>query len=131
MITDDAPDSPQTVELSGTATVPYSIAPSGPTTATVAAGGNAEYGLEVTPVDGFIGTVQLQCLGAPRGASCTVMPTTLGLSSRHPNDDAVKVMVTTAGAGGTGPTPPGMYTLTVAANWGLLSQKVPLNLVVQ
>lgn len=134
LITDDAPDSPHAVTLTGTAVVPYSISASGATTATMAAGGTAQYAVQLTPVNGFIGSVQVECQGAPRGLSCSTSPNIVALSTRDPSDDAVQVKVTPTvpAAGATATTvPPGTYMLTVAATWGLLSEKTMLTLVVQ
>jgi hypothetical protein len=131
VITDDAPNSPQTVALSGSATMPYTAALAGATTATVPSGGSAEYTLTLSPSGAFIGSVQVACSGLPSGASCSPMPATVALSSRDVDDDMVKVTVMTAGVAGTKPTPPGTYMFYITANWGLLSVKLPVTLVVQ
>ena len=131
LITDDAPGSPQTVSLIATAIVPYSISASGATTATIAAGGTAQFSVQLVPVGEFLGSVGVQCTGAPRGASCAVTPSTVALSTRNPGDATVDVKVATMGAGAAEATPPGTYTITVAANWGLLSEKATFSLTVQ
>ena len=128
LITDDAPNSPQAVALSGTAIVPYSISPSGTTTATMAASGSAQFSVQLAPVSGFIGSVQVNCLGAPKGATCSASPATVALSSRDVTDDLVQVKVA-ADAGAA--VVPGTYALIVAATWGLVSEKIPLTLTVQ
>ncbi|HEV2495377.1 MAG TPA: FG-GAP-like repeat-containing protein [Terriglobia bacterium] len=75
IVTDDAPDSPQTVALSGSG-ADFSIAvPSGSSTsATVTAGQSASYSLNVVPAGGFNSTVTLACSGAPPAATCSILP---------------------------------------------------------
>lgn len=74
-IMDDAPGSPHTIALTGTAQ-DFSIeaVPGGTTSAVIDAGDTAAYRLQVAPVGGFAGTVSLTCTGAPEGADCTVSP---------------------------------------------------------
>jgi Beta-propeller repeat/Abnormal spindle-like microcephaly-assoc'd, ASPM-SPD-2-Hydin len=82
-VTDNAAGSPQTVSLSGTG-ADFSLAaatgancPSGgncSTSATISAGQNATYNLQVSPVSGFNGTVSLTCSGAPGPSTCTPSP---------------------------------------------------------
>jgi hypothetical protein len=82
VITDDAPDSPQTIPLNGIANPSFSVAaaPGSSTTASVSAGQPAQYQLQLTPNPGFAGTVSLTCSGAPLGAVCQV-PATVSLAS--------------------------------------------------
>jgi hypothetical protein len=71
MFTDNAPDSPQSVGLTGTGTdFSIGLAPGSSATATVTAGSPATYNLQVTPISGFNGTVALGCTGAPAQSSC-------------------------------------------------------------
>jgi uncharacterized repeat protein (TIGR03803 family) len=71
-VTDDAPGSSQTVTLSGTGT-DFSVgaASGGSTSATVTAGQNATYNLQVNPLSSFTGTVTISCSGAPTQATCS------------------------------------------------------------
>jgi len=71
-ITDDAPNSPQTITLTGTANAAVSIgvAPGGSTSASVSAGQTAQYNLQITPGTGYSGSVLLSCSGAPQAATC-------------------------------------------------------------
>jgi hypothetical protein len=88
-ITDNAANSPQTVTLSGSGT-DFSLAaasgancPSGgncSTSATIKAGQTASYNLQVTPSNGFSGTVALTCGGAPMSATCSVSPASISLN---------------------------------------------------
>jgi hypothetical protein len=96
-ITDDAPNSPQTVQIKGNANPAFTPgpAPGGSTTASVSAGQPAQYQLQLTPGAGYTGTVSLTCSGAPLGAACQV-PASVSIS----NGAVVPftVTVTTSGA---------------------------------
>ncbi len=72
-IMDDAPGSPHSVVLAGTAN-DFAIvaAPGGATSAAVEAGVTARYELQVVPVGAFGDTVALACEGAPGQAMCTL-----------------------------------------------------------
>jgi hypothetical protein len=88
-ITDNSANSPQTVTLSGAGT-DFSLAaasgancPSGgncSTGATIKAGQTASYNLQVTPSNGFSGTVALTCGGAPMSATCSVSPASISVN---------------------------------------------------
>jgi hypothetical protein len=136
VINDDAADSPQSVALTGNALEPYAISATGSTTAMVTAGQAAIYNMQFVPVEGFFGSVQIQCNGAPRGATCTTIPATVAVSGVT---GAVPFIVKLATAGtkaGAGPgegeiTPPGTYMVSVAAVWATISKKTTLTLTVQ
>jgi hypothetical protein len=90
-ITDDAPNSPQSFTVNGTASPVYTVTPSAPTT-TVTAGQTAQYSLQLTPGIGYSGPVNMACSGAPVTTVCTVtnpVQLTTGASA------AVNVTVTT------------------------------------
>jgi hypothetical protein len=82
-ITDNASGSPHSVSLTGMGT-DFSLAaatgancPSGgncSTSATISAGSTATYDLQVTPSNGFNGSVALTCSGAPGNSICAVSP---------------------------------------------------------
>ena len=97
VLTDDASDSPQTINLSGTSNPAITIgpAPGGSTSATVAAGRTASYNLQITPGPGYTGTVTLAYSGAPLAASIQA-PSSLQISNG--NAAAFTVMVTTTGS---------------------------------
>ena len=88
-VADDAPGTPQSLSLVGTGT-DFSIAaasgsncPSGgncSTAATIKAGQTASYNLQITPSNGFSGTVALTCAGAPMSATCSVSPASVAVS---------------------------------------------------
>lgn len=96
IITDDAPDSPQTISFNATANPAFSVAPvsGGSTSASVSAGQSAQYQLQLTPGAGFTGTVSLSCSGAPLGAVCQV-PASVSLAS---GPATFTVTVTTSGS---------------------------------
>ncbi len=75
-LSDDAPNSPQVIAVSGNATPAASIsaAPSGNTSASVSPGATATFSLQLTPDPSFIGTVSFTCTGFPVGATCQVPP---------------------------------------------------------
>jgi hypothetical protein len=93
-ITDNAPNSPQTVSLTGIGAAPglgLGIASGGSNSATVAAGATATYALTIGGM-GMSGTVSLSCAGAPAGSTCTVPATeTITATATTP----FKVTVTT------------------------------------
>jgi hypothetical protein len=73
-IADDAPNSPQAINLYGSAppAVLLNAATNGATTATVTAGQTATYNLQAVPGPNFAGTITFACSGVPFGAVCTV-----------------------------------------------------------
>jgi hypothetical protein len=104
-ITDDAPDSPQTVQLKGDANPAFTPgpAPTGSTTAAVSAGQTAQFQLQLTPGTGYSGTVALVCSGAPLGAVCQVPPT---VSIVNGTPAPFTVTVSTAGGAALPPSLP-------------------------
>ena len=96
-LADDAPGSPQTVQITGNATPAFlaGAAQGGSTTASVAPGQTAQYQLQLTPGPGYSGTVSLTCSGAPLGAVCHV-PATVPLA----NGAAAPFTVTVSTSGG-------------------------------
>jgi len=90
---DNAPNSPQTVALSGTGQDFTLAAASGTSTsATVAPGSPASYTLSVAGQGGFSASVSFTCTGVPSEATCTVSPSPLTPGSSATN---VTVSVTT------------------------------------
>jgi hypothetical protein len=84
-ISDNAGGSPHAIALMGSATdFAVAAAPGGSTTATVNAGNTANYSLQVSPLNGFTGTVTLTCAGAPLLATCTVVPTSVAMNGSLP-----------------------------------------------
>jgi hypothetical protein len=75
-LTDDAPNSPQLIDVKGNANPAFSVtaAPGSSTTASVTAGQVAQYQMVLTPGPGYSGSVSFTCSGAPLGATCHVPP---------------------------------------------------------
>ena len=91
-ISDNAMRGTQVVLLSGAA-IDFSLGaaigancpPGGncSTSATISSGQTATYDLQVTPINGFNGTVTLNCTGAPNGSSCSIAPATVPASGSY------------------------------------------------
>ena len=94
-ITDNAPGSPQTVQLSGTG-MDFAMS-SSTSSQTVAAGQAATYSLTLAPQGGLNQTVNLTCSGAPSLSTCTVTPSSVALNGTASAAVSVKV-TTTAGS---------------------------------
>jgi FG-GAP-like repeat/FG-GAP repeat len=100
-VSDDAPGSPQTVALSGIGQ-DFSLAPSGPASATVAPGQTATYTVVVTPGGGFNQTVDLSCSGEPAQSTCTVS-SSVTLDGVNSSMATVSVVTTASAMGLTQP----------------------------
>jgi hypothetical protein len=91
-----------------------------PPTQTVKAGKVATYSVTVSPINGFTGTVDLTCLGAPTTTTCSVSPVE--------NGTAVGTVDTNPGKKGT---PKNSYNLTFRGQCGDLNHDVTVTLVVR
>jgi VCBS repeat-containing protein len=91
-LTDNASNSPQTVELSGTG-IDFALS-STTTSQTVSAGQTANYNLAVGSEDGFAQTVNLTCTGAPALSTCTLTPNKVNPSGATAATVAVAVSTT-------------------------------------
>ena len=102
-LTDDAPGSPQVINITGMAGAAFTPgpAPGGSMSASVSAGQSAQYQLQLNPGAGFSGTVSLACGGAPLGAVCQVPPT---VSIANGVPAPFTVIVSTSGAAVLPPT---------------------------
>ncbi|MDP9337916.1 MAG: choice-of-anchor D domain-containing protein [Acidobacteriota bacterium] len=76
VVSDDAPGSPQVLNIVGNADPAFTIT-AGSLTATVTAGQTATYTLQLTPGVDYNGVVSFTCTGAPLGASCKAPPTVI------------------------------------------------------
>jgi hypothetical protein len=65
-----------------------------PSSNSVAAGATATYTATLAPIDGFTGTVQLACAGAPTKATCTLSKTSVTLDGSSSVDVTVTVTTT-------------------------------------
>ena len=91
-LADNASNSPQTIELSGTG-MDFSVT-SSTTSQTVSAGQTANYNLAVGSEDGFAQTVNLTCTGAPALSTCTLTPNKVNPSGATAATVAVAVSTT-------------------------------------
>lgn len=104
-ITDNAANSPQSLNLSGAAVPAATIAVTAgsSTTASLTAGQTAQFNLQAVPGGGFSGTLSFTCSGVPFGAACTV-PASLPVSGSSPF--SFTVSVSTLGASQLTPDSP-------------------------
>jgi hypothetical protein len=122
----NAPNSPQTLSLSGTGTVPYSLSAAQPT-ATVAPGSSAVYTVQLSAASGttLTSAVQLSCSGAPSTTTCTVAPASVAAGS---SGQTLTVTVTT-----TAPTTGDLRSMpfrgAAPAAWAFLSGFMLLGVV--
>ncbi len=77
-LTDNAPSGTQTASLTGTG-IDFTLAASGPTSATLSGTQSASYPLLLSSLSGLSGNVALTCTGAPAHSTCTVSPATASL----------------------------------------------------
>ncbi|HKO19985.1 MAG TPA: choice-of-anchor D domain-containing protein [Acidobacteriaceae bacterium] len=101
-VADSGTGSPHTVALSGMG-VDFVLAANGPVSQTIAAGGNATYGLLLKAAAGLPGTAAMACAGAPAYATCTVTPNGPAISGTT----LVTVTIATTSAGMEMPMRPG------------------------
>ncbi|MGH9741896.1 MAG: choice-of-anchor D domain-containing protein [Candidatus Acidiferrum sp.] len=95
-ISDDATDSPQVINVGGSANpaIVAGPAPNGSTSASISAGQTAQFNLQMTPGPGYTGVVSFSCSGAPLGAACQV-PASVQVSNG--SAASFTVMVVTSG----------------------------------
>jgi pimeloyl-ACP methyl ester carboxylesterase len=80
-VSDNAPGSPQTVSLYGTASDFSLGAVTGASSSqTITAGQTATFNLQINAANGFTGQVTFGCMGAPLEAICSVNPTSAAVS---------------------------------------------------
>jgi hypothetical protein len=90
-IFDNDPASPQSVNVSGTVT-DYCLIPPGAITATVTAGGTAQFNIDAQ-ASGYTGTIALTCTATITQGTCSVNPASVAFTGNAPVQ--VKVSVTT------------------------------------
>jgi hypothetical protein len=92
-LSDNAPDSPQVILLSGTGT-DFTLTTT-QASASVSAGQSANYTVTLSPDWGFTGLITLGCTGAPQGAACLISPTTsVTLDGVHSTTATITVTTT-------------------------------------
>ncbi len=97
-IADNALNSPQTLALTGAA-IDFSVGvtPGAAQSIVVTAGQAANYNLQVSPLGGFTGAVNLTCSGAPALATCSISPASVNIAGPSPAGFTVSA-ATTAGS---------------------------------
>jgi hypothetical protein len=91
-ITDNAVNSPQVVNLSGTGTAPADFSLSAlPLAATVIAGGSTTFTFTVTPLTGFNNAVNMSCTSPSATISCSPSSPSVQISGTSPASVAVNV----------------------------------------
>jgi hypothetical protein len=106
-VTDSAPNSPQSISLTGSGPDFTLGPPSGsPTTASVSPGQSATFSLSLGSVGGLTQTVSFNCTGAPSEATCTVSPTSATPGSASPNNISVSVTTTAPSSSSPRSRPP-------------------------
>jgi len=96
---------------------------SGTSVVRVKAGGNASYGLTLTPLLGFSGSVSLAVAGTPSNSSPTFTPNPVTLT--YPKTSKSTLTVST-----TSTTPVGSYPLTITGTSGSLTHSINVTLIV-
>lgn len=77
----------------------FTVAPSGPTSSTVAPGQPANYTANFAPAPGFSGTATFTCTVVPAGPACSVMPSMLQIvASNNPAVMPIAVTATSSAA---------------------------------
>jgi hypothetical protein len=135
-LTDNIKPGTQTLALKGWAGPPDFVPSVSPTSVTVKAGSSASYTLVLTSGEGFTGTVQVSCSGAPSEANCTLSQQSVPLSANSSAKVHVTVSTTAASSGSLSLvtfSPPSYSTtfiifafsiiLVCALNWVALGSK--------
>ncbi|MFZ0640443.1 MAG: choice-of-anchor D domain-containing protein [Candidatus Acidiferrales bacterium] len=103
-VTDNAPNTPQQLPVTGTATdFQLSAVSGGATSATVTAGETATFSLQVAPVNGFTGTLAMSSANPIPASTCTVAPTQVVISGGQAVGFTVTVTTTAPTATSRGP----------------------------
>jgi hypothetical protein len=103
-VSDNAPNSPQSLTLNGTG-VDFAITPTSPTSVTVTPGQAANYDVSISQESGFNQEVALTCSGVPPQSTCTVSPSSVTLDGSDSAPAAIAVV--TAGSSAALNTPLG------------------------
>jgi hypothetical protein len=64
---------PMIAQLTGSG-IGFQLSPTSPTSQTVSSGNAASYSLELTPVNGSVGTAAISCANLPPNSTCTLSP---------------------------------------------------------
>ncbi len=95
-LTDDAPNSPQTLFVQGTGATAFQLNPSpqSSTAAAVIAGQTAQYSLQISPGSGFSGNISMSCSGLPLATSCAFSPTAINVTASNPVSFTTRIATT-------------------------------------
>ena len=74
-----ADSAPITAQLTGIG-IGFELVPTSPTSQTVSSGNAASYSLELTPVNGSVGTAAISCANLPPNSTCTISPLNASLN---------------------------------------------------
>jgi Abnormal spindle-like microcephaly-assoc'd, ASPM-SPD-2-Hydin/Beta-propeller repeat len=122
-LTDNAPNSPQTVSLGGAGSN-FAVATT-PTSTTIVAGTSAAFTVTVTPSFGFNAAVTFACTGAPAQSTCTASPNAVTPSGSGTITTTLTIATTartmTPPAKGPWPRLPGLRGLPVVWSLTLMS----------
>lgn len=91
-ITDNAPDSPQTVSLGGSGS-DFAMT-STPASSSMVAGSTAKFTVTVTPSFGFNAAVSISCTGAPASSKCTASPNSVTPDGTNPITTTLTITTT-------------------------------------
>jgi Transmembrane protein 131-like N-terminal len=120
IVTDGAPNSPQTLSLTGTG-VDFKLDPNGGTSLTIVNGQNAVYPLLLSSAANIPGTATFTCTGAPSNSTCNITPSTVALG----NTTTISVTVLT----GVSSTAQSLRPLAKRPGMFWLATLLPLSLV--
>jgi hypothetical protein len=118
--TDNAPNSPQSLTLTGSG-VDFTLDPNGGTSLTIVNGQNAVYPLLLSSAANVSGSATFTCTGFPANSTCNITPSTVALG----NPTTVSVTVLT----GVSSTAQSLRPLTNRLGMSLLAMLLPLSLV--
>lgn len=121
-IIDNASDSPQSINLSGTA-VDFTVS-AVPLSNTIKGGKAASYTVSITPLGGNTMTAGLTVTGCPANANCTLSSSQFTLKG----STATNITLTVKG---NGKTPRGSYMLTISGTVFTVTHSTSVGLVVQ
>jgi hypothetical protein len=119
-VMDNAPNSPQTLTLTGNG-VDFTLDPNGGTSLTIVNGQNAVYPLLLSSATNISGTATFTCTGAPANSTCNITPSTVALG----NTTTVSLTVLT----GVSSTAQSLRPLTNRRGMFWLAMLLPLSLV--
>jgi len=113
VLTDNGPNSPQTVSLSGSG--PYFKTSAAPATLTISPGALGNSTLTVTPFGQFNQTVKLSCASLPPASTYTITPSSVTPDGTDPVNASLAIQTNTG-------TTPGTYNVVCTGKYGAQNQ---------